>query len=97
MRTYWLSFADETGSLGVCVVDVTEDDAAKERPRLPPTAMPGAEWLAAAIRLSWMYGCNPGGNVGLQQIPTSTPVPRNRLLTDDEVTQWARPRRQTVH
>jgi hypothetical protein len=86
-RTFWISFADEEGFLGVCVIDVTEADVAwavAQKP-LPPTARPGAEWLAAAIQLAWTYGCNPGGGCGLQEIPTASPLPRNRLLTDAEL------------
>jgi hypothetical protein len=89
-KTYWLSFVDEhrpAGErfLGVCIVEVTEADAAAVRPRLPPQAQPGAEWIAAAMRKAWRLGCNPGGTVASYELPGSAPASAmNRLLSADE-------------
>jgi hypothetical protein len=93
-RTFWLSFADEDGFRGVCVIDVDADEAAAIKPELDarfPKHAPGAEWQAAATRKTWQYGCNPGGQVGFAEIPPETPVPRNRRLTDAELKQWTTP------
>lgn len=70
-RCYWLSFVDETrprgqGSLGVCIVEVTEADYVEARPHAiaknPLMDVEGI-WLVAAIRVAWRLGCNPGGEV----------------------------------
>jgi hypothetical protein len=98
-RTFWLSFAGDAGHLGVCVVDVTREDVDRT-PRHPRAtdaswANPEARWMAAAMRRAWQYGCNPGGSIQYTEIPTSAPVPRNRLLTGVELEQWAG--RRVVH
>lgn len=86
-RTYWLSFADHTGFLGVCLVDVDEEDAEAERDRLRvqfPHHAEGAEWIAAAITMAHVMGCNPGGEVQSMQIDSGVLGPRNRLLTREQ-------------
>lgn len=98
-RTFWLSFVDETRPegdrfLGVCVVDVTDEDAARAKEfqaRRFPGALPGAEWLGAAIRKSHAIGCNPGGNAaGLDITNTTLPIPiKNKLLSFEELEAFA--------
>jgi hypothetical protein len=86
-RTYWLSFADHTGFLGVCIVDVDADDAEAERDWLTfkhPNHAPGAEWIGAAVRMAHLMGCNPGGAVQSTVIPSTVVGPRNRLLTREQ-------------
>jgi hypothetical protein len=61
--TYWVSFADENGSRGYCIVDVGESDLAHARDvigRLFPNAQPDAERMIACIGVSRAHGCNPG-------------------------------------
>lgn len=93
-KRFWLSFTDSDKPkgeqfLGVCIVEVTEDDAAdalaviKTRPSWRH-AQPGAEWLGAALRVAHQMGCNPGGAVGSLDItdePHFTLAPVNRLLS----------------
>jgi hypothetical protein len=100
VRTFWLSFTDETrqeGSqfLGVCVIDVTDADVELVRQRLErthPYHAPGAEWLAAAIRKAWRLGINPGGAVaGFDITPADDiTVPRNELLSEDILKKYER-------
>lgn len=88
MRTIWLSFADETGFLGVAVVEVSAADAATMLTEIDarfPGHAPGAEWIAAASRVAYRHGCNPGGQVLASEVVASIPVPRNRLLQRDEL------------
>jgi hypothetical protein len=89
VKTIWLSFADESGHLGVAIVDVTAAEAAAEKPFLHPNAGPGAEWLAAALRITWHLGINPGGNVQATIIPSTEPLPRNVLLTKADLDREA--------
>jgi len=94
-KTFWLSFVDPDGvpgqrHRGACVVDVSDEDVAAllaEKP-LPKTAVPGAEWIAAAIRVAWFYECNPGGEVGVIEVDPDHAAPRNRLLVGDELAKW---------
>jgi len=96
MRTFWLSFVDPDKPvgekfLGVCVVDVTPEDADAEVPQLKrdfPRHQPGAEWIAAATRRAWRLGCNPGGEVGVGDItgsPEAAMAPRDRLMQKPEL------------
>ena len=95
-RTFWLSFVDPDApegqrSQGVCVVDVTEEEVAAMTPEIDtlfPQRREGAEWIAVAMRKTWYLGCNPGGEVAFAEIPSTRPVPRNRLLVGDELAQW---------
>jgi hypothetical protein len=91
-RTFWLSFVDDTRPkgerfLGVCIIDVDDEDAAdvKEfQTRRFPNAVPGSEWLGAAIRKSHQMCCNPGGVVGAVDITNAAPpapLVKNRLLS----------------
>jgi hypothetical protein len=97
-RTFWLSFVDSEQPegqrfLGVCVIDVEWDDAATIKLEIDtrfPGHKEGAEWIAAATRLSWLYGCNPGGSILSCEIPSTQLVPRNRLLVGDELAYWAK-------
>jgi len=101
MRRFWLSFADDDRPkgqqfLGVCIVEVTEDEAARIKDELRvrfPRHGEGAEWMAAATRKAWTLGCNPGGEVATADI-TDMPLPNgattwplNRLLQKDELQQ----------
>src|SRR6185295_17830721 len=92
-QTFWLSFTDPdrpSGQqfLGVAVVDVTEADAVEARRHLLPQALPGAEWIGAALRKAHETGCNPGGEVGSVRIDDtaefaakSPHIPRHQLLS----------------
>ena len=89
--TFWLSFADETGNLGVAVVDVTPEDIEAAKVKVArdfPNARPGAELVGAAIGIAHRLGCNPGGSVLCFPIPSEHPAPRGVLLTKDEAKQW---------
>jgi hypothetical protein len=90
-RTLWLSFADParpTGEqfLGVVVVDVSEDDAARAlalKPDMEPTHGP---WIAAALRAAWAEHVNPGGEVQSADVTGGPPdllakIPRLTLLS----------------
>jgi hypothetical protein len=96
MKTMWLSFTDPDRPkgqqfLGVAVIDVPDDfvPIAKERMLAHyPHAEPGAEWVYAATMLAWHHQCNPGGEVALVDVtddPEIAGVPRNRLLTREEL------------
>jgi len=91
VKTYGLEFVDpETGQfLGVCVIDVTVEQAADELPSLPPQAMPGAEWLSAAVRRAWVVGANPGGQVRIGEVDPilAAQLPRNRLMLEPELAE----------
>lgn len=93
-RTYWLSFVKAGQAAGVAVIDVTDTDveATPKPPRATAEAWadPKVRWMATAIRLSWEQDCNPGGEVGLIEIPPElqSQIPRNRLLTGDELKRW---------
>jgi hypothetical protein len=89
-KTFWLSFCDDaTGKfLGVTVVDVTSADVAELladgfRAKFP-RAQPGAEWIAAATRVAWAHGVNPGGQVGSSDVTgdplITTHAPRFKLM-----------------
>ncbi len=99
-RTYWLSFVDSSaiegqGFRGVCVVDVTEAEAAAQLADLAarfPLHQPGAEWIAAATAKAWRLGCNPGGAVLSLRLDLAAPspaalaeVPRDRLMSRVEL------------
>jgi hypothetical protein len=97
MKTFWLSFADSHRPkgqqfLGVAVIDVSDDAAAAAKVQLEllfPKAQPDAEWILAATLLAWEHDCNPGGEVGAIDItddPEVVAVPRNRLLSKEELT-----------
>ena len=98
MRTFWLSFVDPDRPagerfLGVVVVDVSPEEAAAIFDVLRvkfPRAVEGAEWLAAATRKTWSWGCNPGGEVASVELTPEqcVGIPRNRLLTGDELRQF---------
>jgi hypothetical protein len=95
-RTFWLSFVDDARPkgerfLGVCIVDVNDEDAAVAKAfaaRRFPNALPGAEWLGAALRKSHVLRCNPGGIVGGVDITDATPpapLVKNKLLSYAEL------------
>jgi len=106
-QTWWLSFCDPdrpTGEqfLGVVIVDVTEADVVAATPSvtarraqfgLPPFAPDAWElWMAAAVRLTHYWACNPGGEVASLRIDDApefpardAQLPRNRLLTKPEL------------
>lgn len=97
MKTFWLSFCDNEKPegqqfSGVCVVDVPDDLAAVTKMMLittHPHHQSGAEWTAAAIRLAWLHGCNPGGQVkSIELVPRTdaeraivAQMPRNVLMS----------------
>jgi hypothetical protein len=83
--TMFLSFADENGFRGACVVDVTDAAIAAAVPELLPQSRPAAAAIIAALREAHAQGCNPGGAVLAAPIPPWTfariNYPKNRLLT----------------
>jgi len=102
MKTYWLSFCDaNTGeNIGVCVVDVSDEDAeeaAKIVKRINPQGIcpDGEQWTFAAIGQTLLMECNPGGDVSVTEVrdPSVLPadLPRNRLIQVDELRRngWA--------
>ena len=96
MRTFWLSFADDSGHLGVCVVDIKAEEAAASRGMIDvmfPQHLEGAEWITAASSKAYAMGCNPGGEIlSIEVSPTrSRSMPRNRLLSKQEVLQFSAP------
>ncbi len=88
MKSFWLSFADDNGFLGACVVDV-------EAPEDPAClcevckSSPNAGWNLAAVRKAHQLKVNPGGDVRIMELNrdlTMTDLlPRNKLLTKDQV------------
>jgi hypothetical protein len=93
MRVFWLSFVDPDRPkgdrfLGVCVIEVSEAEAAAMRPELHerfPRHTAGAEWLAAAVRKAHRLGINPGGQIASHELPPDWPlfdaIPRHLLLS----------------
>jgi hypothetical protein len=79
--------------LGVCIVDVTDEDAADAQAILDdrfPQHAEGAAWIAAATRKAWLMGCNPGGEVAAIDITEAPPpkgveLPVHRLLQRPEL------------
>ena len=99
-RRFWLSFADDSKPrgqqfLGVCVVEVTFEEAASLLPRIDrefPNHQEGAEWISAAVDKAWRLKCNPGGEVASLDItnapnPDGIDVPLNRLMSLAELKQ----------
>jgi hypothetical protein len=91
VRSFWLSFVGDAGSLGACIVDVSATEAAQDLAvidRLFPNHLPGAEWVAAATAKAHRLGCNPGGEVASWSLPQDHPkfadLPRNVLLSRAE-------------
>lgn len=91
MKTFWLSFADETGHLGVAVVDVNDHDLAQAEVAValglgidnPEDAQIN---IIAAVRVARNAGCNPGGEVMAVDLtdsddPRKDSIPRNQLLS----------------
>lgn len=99
-RTFWMSFADPDKPegqrfLGVSIVEVSEEEASDSRAELAvshPKHLPGAEWIAAAARVAWVMGCNPGGEIGAAEIPPEhlakfADAPRFRLMQKPELVE----------
>lgn len=97
-RTFWLSFCNDSKPegqqfLGACVVDVTAEQAALAKLDLAqkfPQHMPGAEWVAAAMRSAHAHGCNPGGQVASYDItgidpPEGATMPKFKLMSRAEM------------
>ena len=98
---FWLSFVDDAKPegqrfLGVCIVDVTAEDAAEAQAIIAdrfPHHAEGAEWIAAATRKAWAMGCNPGGDRRRPTSPTQARArtawtsPLHRLLQKPELAQ----------
>lgn len=98
-QTFWLSFCDgdrPVGQqfLGVCVIDVNEEEAAAILPKMLlrfPMAQENAEWIAAATRKAHEHKCNPGGQVltfDITGLPQTARYERNRAST--HVLNWKR-------
>jgi len=91
-KTFWLSFCDPTRPtgeqfLGVCIVDVTQEDADEALLDVVlnfPCAQEGAHWIGAASRKAHREGCNPGGEMASMDItgvPSPVPLVKNQLLS----------------
>lgn len=87
-KIFWISFAKPGQHLGVAIVEVNEVEALFEKTRLPAGALPGAEWLGAALAKAWRLQINPGGGVRAWEVPYDPEMPLNRLLTPAEVQQY---------
>jgi hypothetical protein len=98
MKTYWMAFAEATTgkNLGVCVVEVTAEQAAEAVAlvkRINPKGKceHGEEWTVAAVGQSLRLKCNPGGGMQLTEVldPSVLPVglPRNTLILPEELQQ----------
>lgn len=100
-RIYWCSFVDPDlpegqRNLGVCIVDITEQDAqlAKdflERSRFRETYNKAeGPWVAAVSQKAHRMSCNPGGEMASWRIDEHpdrgwlASLPRNTLLTGAE-------------
>jgi hypothetical protein len=62
----WLSFLGHEGGLGVCLIELDDDEIAEAKECLAvkhPHAEPGAELAAAAMTKAHLMECNPGGDV----------------------------------
>lgn len=97
-KTFWISFVDTDKPkgerfLGVAIVEVTDEDVAAMQEEIElkfPNRLPGAEWIAAALRHAHDAGCNPGGQPGSIEMDEESlkhldGVPRDRLLSKDEL------------
>jgi hypothetical protein len=96
-RTFWLSFSDPDRPagqrfLGVAVIDVTTEEAATAEVVLRmrhPHAKEGAEWVWVAQQKAWQLGINPGGEIGVTELPRTDPrvaaIPRDRLMQKPEL------------
>lgn len=90
--SFWLSFADSSGHLGVAIVEVTEEEATdqiewvKSR-NIHGIVNEGADYLAAAMNKAHEMACNPGGSIHAYSIPLDAlpDVPRNRLMQKAEL------------
>jgi hypothetical protein len=79
MATFWVSFANEEGGLGVAIVDVDDTNATTIE----------LETMEKIVRKTIELGCNPGpdNSVRIQKIPGDE-IPeryKDRLLTKGEV------------
>lgn len=98
----WMSFADPNTNenLGVCIVDVTSEDAEVEAGDLCDCGSPKCSgndpvkgpWVLGAVRVAYEMGCNPGGEVLMEGIPdeladlyTRYGLKKNRLYSPAEV------------
>ena len=82
---WYLSFADERGFLGACIVEADPALAVPDRPGAPGG---GSHPITCAIRRAHQLKINPGGQVaGIPLPPGRLPEVRllNRLLTREEV------------
>jgi len=66
-RLLWLSFVGKDGkNRGCCIVEIDAAEAYDAKIDLIkrfPNHIEHSEWLAAAIRKSHKFSCNPGGEV----------------------------------
>ena len=88
MKSIWLSFAGNKGSLGVAIVDITDEDIEDARLRLAashPNAREGADIMYAAVTVAHLHACNPGGEVLSHEVPTTLEAPRFRLMQRPEL------------
>lgn len=92
-RIYWLSFADDTGNLGCCVIKVNEMEMAEDRmdDEFGESDVEERYWIGAAIRKAWRKECNPGGEVQLirlddkkEFVGKENVYPYDTLMTKEE-------------
>jgi hypothetical protein len=109
-RRFWLSFVDtarqadgELGLIGVCVVEITDDDIEHARERIArvfPDRVgdEGALLTGAALYVSHRDGCNPRrGDVVVIPVSDETwmemensGVKASRMFTEAQLQQWAK-------
>lgn len=91
MKTFWLSFVGDSGSLGCAIVDVSADEAALAKLDIDvrfPDHMEDAEWLAAALAKAHRLGVNPGGQVASWDVTGSLHLAlyeREKLYSRQEI------------
>ena len=107
IKTFWMSFADGDKpkgqqNLGICIIDVTEAEAAEERAWLESSAFKHTynkelgPWIGAAARKAHRLGCNPGGEVASFDLSDHEDqdwvqsLPRNQLFTGAEAEALSR-------
>ena len=97
-RLFWLSFVglDPAGAerfLGVCLVEVDDEDRAEAKAILDvqfPQHTAGVEEVAAMSRKAHLMGCNPGGQMLIAEVDpelvAAKGLPLYRLLSRAELT-----------
>lgn len=82
VRTFCLLFVTDAGEGFVAVVDVSAEAAAAVEAEMPTRR--GEAWALAAVAQAWRQGCNPGGEVTVEELSPSqqmSVLPRGRLFS----------------